>query len=157
LDDGLTGIHILEGINQRSWPLPTLLLANQWTVPDVVQAMKAGADNFITLPYEIEELLLAVEQSLKQSQQKWEQFRVIAEFKARIAKLDKREREVINMVLCGHINKEIADHLDLALVTIKVYRSRAMKKLGAGNPAELARIAHLSGLCDDLSWPRRNS
>jgi DNA-binding NarL/FixJ family response regulator len=63
-----------------------------------------------------------------------------------MATLTPREREVVGLVTTGLLNKEIADQLDLALVTVKVHRSRAMQKLNAGNPAELARIATLAGM-----------
>lgn len=150
LQDGVTGFHFLEGIEQRCWSLPTILIDSQWDVPHVVKAMKSGAENLLSLPMQENILLDAVEQGLLRANQQWEQACAIADAKDCAATLDRRELQVVKHVLRGYLNKEIADQLDLALVTIKVYRARAVKKLRAGNPAELARIASLAGLCDEM-------
>jgi FixJ family two-component response regulator len=146
LPDGLTGFQMLGGIRQRGWLLPTVLMAGDWNVPEVVKAMRAGADNFLTLPLDPAELLEAVGHALGEAQNRWTEASSIADAKNRVATLDKRELQVVKAVMRGLLNKEIADDLHLALITIKVYRGRAMKKLGAGNAAELARIASLAGL-----------
>jgi FixJ family two-component response regulator len=149
LPNGITGFDVLEGIRQRGVPFPTLFVAKDWNVALVVEAMKAGAVDFLTLPLDADLLRDAVEEALQEARLRWEQAVAIAAAKARVASLDKREREVIRLVLNGFLNKEIADNLNLALVTIKLYRSRAMKKMGAGNAPEMVRIATLSGLCDE--------
>ena len=69
-----------------------------------------------------------------------------ADARAKAASLTAREREIVRLVVSGLLNKEIADQLALSLVTVKVHRGRAMRKLGAGNPAELARLAALAGI-----------
>jgi FixJ family two-component response regulator len=146
---GVTGYHILEEIVKRAWPLPTLLVNGHWNITEVVRAMKSGAENCLLRPLESSILLQAIDQGLHQARLQWEQARVIADARKRAATLDAREVEVVKRVTSGYLNKEIADQLNLALITIKVYRARAMKKLKAGNAAELTRIASLAGLCDD--------
>lgn len=150
LPDGTTGLQMLREIRKRQWLLPTILLASEWDVPLVVNAMREGADDFLTLPLDTALLRDAVTHALSEAQHQFTQTSAIAEAKERAATLDAREMQVVKLVLCGLLNKEIADELNLALVTIKVYRGRAMKKLGAGNAAELARIASLAGISDGL-------
>ena len=152
LSDGLSGVQLLEDIKQRDWLVPAMLFSERWEVQEVVQAIKAGATSCITLPYDPEHLVSELRQCLEDGQMLREQARLVEEMKARVASLDKRELQVVKHVLAGELNKEIADKLNLALVTIKLYRARAMRKLGAGNPAELGRIAHIAGLCNDLRF-----
>jgi FixJ family two-component response regulator len=99
-------------------------------------------------------LRAAVEQALQDALLRWDLSRAIAVARNRVATLDKRESEVVRLVLNGFLNKEIANALDLALVTVKVYRARAMKKLGAGNASEMVRIVGLAGMCDEAPIPR---
>ena len=66
--------------------------------------------------------------------------------RASVASLNGREKQIVKLITRGLINKEIADELKLALITVKVYRAQAMKKLGAGNPAELVKVSVLGGL-----------
>lgn len=154
LRKGITGFDVLQGIREHEFPLPTLFLAADWNVDLVVQAMKAGAVDFLTLPLDADRLREAVELAVREARVRWEQARAVAVAKARVASLHKREREVIRLVLNGFLNKEIADNLNLALVTIKLYRSRAMKKMAAGNAPEMVRIATLAGMCDEERIPR---
>lgn len=147
--NGASGFDVLKGIHQRGFLLPTLFVATVWHVDLVVKAMKSGADDFLTLPLDSARLRSAVDQSLQKAIQQWDHARAVAVAKARVASLEKREREVIRLTLNGFINKETADHLGLALVTVKVYRARAMKKLGAGNAPEMVRIAGLAGMCNE--------
>jgi FixJ family two-component response regulator len=154
LRNGITGFDVLEGIRERAFPIPTLFMAADWNVDLVVQAMKAGAIDFLTLPLDSNRLGGAVEQALQEARPRWKQARAVAAAKARVTSLDKREHQVIRLVINGFLNKEIADNLNLALVTIKLYRSRAMKKMGAGNAPEMVRIATLAGMCNEESIPR---
>jgi FixJ family two-component response regulator len=152
--NGVTGFDALEAIHERGFLIPTLFITADWNLNLVVRAMRAGADDFLTLPLTPDRLRDAVEQALQEARQRWDLSRAIAVAKARVASLDKREREVVRLVLNGLLNKEIADHLELALVTVKVYRARAMKKLGAGNAHEMVRVVGLAGMCNEPPIPR---
>ena len=152
--NGVTGFDVLKKIHQSGFLIPTLFVAAEWNLDLVVKAMKAGADDFLTLPLDSARLCSAVEQSLQEARQRWNQARAIAVARARVASLDKREREVVRLVLNGFLNKEIANYLELALVTVKVYRARAMKKLGAGNAPEMVRVVGLAGMCNEESVTR---
>lgn len=141
LGNGMTGVKVHQEIQDRGWILPTIFLTAHWSVPSVVSAMRAGADGFLTKPFEPHQLLTAVEEALQRARSKRLEESEIAEARRRAASLTARESEIIRLVVKGLLNKEIADHLDLALVTVKVHRGRAMQKMNAKNPAELARIA----------------
>ena len=146
LGNGMTGVQVHAELYRRGWNLPTVFVTAHWNVQSVVNAMRAGADGFLTKPYNPAELLDAVALALHRAfiQQRDNLHTTTARTLA--ASLTTREREIVRLVVSGLLNKEIADQLNLALITVKVHRGRAMHKLGAGNPAELARIAALAGI-----------
>lgn len=146
LNHGSSGIEVHAELVRRDWSLPTIFLTGHWDVQAVVTAIRSGADGYLTKPYKPSELLANVKEALKHSQASHQYDLLAAEAKARAATLTKREREVCRLITAGNLNKEIADQLNLALITVKVHRGRSMKKLGAGNAADLARIANLAGL-----------
>ena len=122
-----------------------MFVTAHWNVQSVVDAMRAGADGFLTKPYEPQELVDAVAQALQRASSKRQDEVLITQVRTKAASLTTREREIVQLVIAGLLNKEIADRLNLAVVTGKIHRGRAMRKLGAGNPAELARLAVLAG------------
>lgn len=146
LSDGMTGMQVHQEIIRRGWEIPTLFLTAHWDVQSVVHAMRAGADGFLTKPFEPSELLAAVSHALERAIEIQREGLIAAELRKKAALLTNRERDVVRLVVAGKLNKEIADMLNLALVTVKVHRGRAMRKLGAGNAAEMARIASLAGI-----------
>lgn len=145
LGNDMTGVEVHAELHRRAWDLPTIFVTAHWNVQAVVEAMRAGADGYLTKPYDPEALVTAVNQALERARAKRQNELQFAEARAKAASLTPREREIVQLVVAGLLNKEIADRLNLALVTVKIHRGRAMRKLGAGNPAELARLAVLSG------------
>jgi FixJ family two-component response regulator len=146
LEARISGIEVHAEIVRRGWILPTIFLTAHWNVQSVVSAIRAGADGFLTKPYDPIELLNVVDEALLRAQAAHRERLQQSDARARAASLTPRELEIVKRVLVGKLNKEIADELDLALVTVKVHRGRAMSKLGAGNPIELARIASQAGI-----------
>lgn len=146
LGNGLTGVEVHAELQRRGWNLPTVFMTAHWNVQMVVNTIRAGASGFLTKPCDPAELVQAVAQALQRSQARQNDGEEAAEAHVRAASLTAREREIVRLVVAGLLNKEIADQLDIALVTVKLHRGRAMHKLGAGNPADLARIAMLAGL-----------
>ena len=146
LGNGVTGVQVYEEMGKRGWDIPTVFLTAFWDIKLVVSAMRSGADGFLSKPFEPEELVVAVEQALQSAIDRHQDGMDADALRECAASLTPREREIVSLVVQGLLNKEIADKLELALVTIKVHRGRAMHKLGAGNPAELARIAALAGI-----------
>lgn len=139
-----TAVH--AEMKRLGWDLATVFLTADGEVQTVVAAMRGGAVNYLTKPYDPVELLEVVAKCLERVKEEQQGKRELAELRCRAAMLTGREREVVALVAGGLLNKEIADRLNLAVVTVKVHRGRAMRKLGAGNPAELARIAEVAGL-----------
>jgi FixJ family two-component response regulator len=146
LGNGTSGVQVHQQILERGWFIPTIFLTGTWDVHLVVKVMRAGADGFLTKPFDSRQLLSEVKLALQLSMAGMTDQAKTAEARARSASLTPREREVVTLVARGCLNKEIADQLGLALITVKVHRARAMQKMGAGNPAELAHFAALAGL-----------
>lgn len=148
LGGGMSGLQVHAEVIRRGWFIPTVFLTAHWNVQSVVNAMRAGADGFLTKPFDPTELIEVVNGALERSRARHQSQNITSDAKAKAATLTEREREVVQLVVAGMLNKEIAAKLGLALVTVKVHRGRAMRKLGAGNPAELARIATQAGIVD---------
>lgn len=148
LGDGMTGVDVHAEIIRRGWNIPVLFLTAHWDAQSIVRAIRSGADDFITKPFEPSELIEAVNGAIARARQQLEEASEIFQARLKAGRLTDREREIVRFVCSGMLNKEIADRLGLALVTVKVHRGRAMQKLGAGNPPELVRIASKAGLLD---------
>ena len=146
LGHGRTGIEVHAEMQRRGWNIPTVFVTAHWDVQTVVRTMRAGADDFLAKPYDPKVLLAAVTQALQRARTNHQNGLQAAEARTKAASLTAREREIVRLIVSGLLNKEIADQLALALVTVKVHRGRAMRKLGAGNPAELARLAALADI-----------
>jgi len=146
LGDCMTGVQVHAELHRRGWKLPTVFVTAHWNVRSVVHAMRAGADGFLSKPYDPAELVEAVAQALQRSRDQHQDGLLAAGVRVKAAALTPRELEIVRLVVAGLFNKEIADQLGIALVTVKVHRGRAMHKLGAGNAADLARLAALAGL-----------
>ena len=146
LGEGMSGVEVHEELLRRGWFIPTVFLTAHWNVQLVVNAIRAGADGFLTKPFDPTELVDAVALALQRSRSNRQGEFVAAEARSRVASLSPRERDIVRLVVAGLLNKEIADQLDLALITVKVHRGRAMRKLAAGNPAELVHNAELGGI-----------
>lgn len=146
LGDGITGVQVHEEILRRGWFIPTVFLTGSWDVQTVVKVMRAGADGFLTKPFDPKELVAEVARALRRSVDGMRERSKTEAIRARAATLTRRERMVVALVIEGLLNKEIASQLGIAVVTVKVHRARAMEKLGAGNPAELTHLAALAGI-----------
>lgn len=142
----LTGQQAFEELLQAGWTTPTIFLAANWSPRAIVEAIKAGAEGFIVKPIDPVELLDEVAKALQSARANHQTAQRSATARALAEQLTERELEVVKWVMKGLLNKEIASELGLALVTVKVHRGRAMRKLQAGNSAEFVRIAGLAGL-----------
>jgi FixJ family two-component response regulator len=140
------GLKFYQELGRLGLEIPTIFLATTGDIRTAVRAMRAGAEDYITKPCEFAELAHALTRALSRADGERQARSERDQLKRRAAALTVRERDVVRLVLGGMLNKEVAERLELALITVKVHRGRAMKKLGARNAAELARIAHLTGL-----------
>ncbi len=141
-----SAMHSLGMIKELGWKLPVLILLTDWTLRTVGELYRAGAYDVIEAQVRRADLELSINRALEAAKISHES--VIAAQKARdcVRTLKKTEESIVRLVIAGLQNKEIASRLNLALVTVKVYRGNAMKRLGAGNPAELVKTAVLGGM-----------
>ena len=105
-----------------------------------VRAMKAGASEFLTKPFRDQDLLDAIQQALERDRAARRHSGEIAELRQRFEALTSREREVMNMVVAGMLNKQIGFELGISEVTVKIHRGRVMTKMGAQSLADLVRM-----------------
>lgn len=146
LGAGLSGVQVHEEILRRGWFIPTVFLTGSWDLQMVVKVMRTGADGFLAKPFDPRDLLKEVKQALQRARTDFQNGFKAADARARAATLTQREHDIVALVTEGLRNKEIAAELNLAEITVKVHRARAMEKLNAGNPADLAHLAALAGI-----------
>ena len=138
---GLSGLDLQSDLAKGDPPLPIIFITGHATIPMSVRAMKRGAVEFLTKPFDAEALLAAVRQALDRDRLAREHQAELAGPRARFDKLTPREREVLALVVAGRLNKQIAADLGCSEQTIKVHRGRVMSKLAVGSLAELVRVA----------------
>ena len=134
---------------------PIIFVSGHGDIPSSVQAMKAGAVDFLTKPVGEDNLLAAVRRAIEKDRQireAWTELQVIS---ARLATLTPREREVFQHVVAGRLNKQIAADLGTVEKTIKVHRSRMMEKMGVRSLADLVRMAERTELGQESVNPSR--
>jgi FixJ family two-component response regulator len=136
----LTGLALQQALSSRGSTLPVIFLSGQAGVPDSVNAMKAGAVDFLTKPVRDEVLLDAVRAAFEKDRAARLARLELAGINARLATLTPREREVMEQVFAGKLNKQIASDLGTVEQTIKVHRARVMEKLKVQSVAELVRL-----------------
>ena len=142
---GLDGLALQETLAARGSELPILFVTGHGDVPKSVQAMKRGAVDFLTKPVDDEDLLRAVRQALGRNRERRKADEDLAGIRERFATLTLREREVLEGVVAGQLNKQIAGYLGTAVKTIKVHRGRVMVKMEATSVADLVRMADRLG------------
>lgn len=135
-----TGLELQRILREQERNLPIVFITGQGDVPTSVQAMKAGATEFLLKPFHDEELLRAVEQALEGARARLETLARSADVRARYGRLSPREREVCSLVVSGLLNKQIAHELGISEVTVKIHRGQVMHKMGASSVPDLVRM-----------------
>src|SRR3984957_8707793 len=138
---GISGLDLQHELKRERITIPIVFLTAHADVPMSVKAMKSGAVEFLTKPFRQQELLDAVQRSLTRSRILREKEQQLAELRRRHEQLSAREREVMNLVVSGMLNKQVAAELGASEATIKMYRSQVMKKMQAKSLPELVRMA----------------
>ncbi len=138
---GLSGLQLQEALGRAGDPSAVVFISGAACVASSVQAMKAGAVDFLTKPFEASRLIQAVRAAIAKDRLARQSREERAHVARRLALLTARERQVLEQIVRGRLNKQIAADLGTVEKTIKVHRARVMQKMEAGSVAELARIA----------------
>jgi RNA polymerase sigma factor (sigma-70 family) len=136
---GMSGLELHERLRAQYSTLPIIFITGHGDVPTAVAALKKGAVDFIEKPFNDTELLRLVSQCLVTEQEHRARRRQDAEVSRRLDQLTQREREVLDLIIAGKLNKQIADVLGISIKTVEVHRARVMEKMAAQSLAELVQ------------------
>jgi FixJ family two-component response regulator len=143
---GVSGLDFQAELAKAGIHIPIIFMTGHGDIPMSVQAMKAGAIDFLTKPFRDQDMLDAVVRALERDQKRRDSEKVVAQVRERFDSLTSREREVIAMVVDGLLNKQIAGRLGITEITVKVHRVNMMRKMRARSVIELVGMADLLGI-----------
>lgn len=138
---GVNGLDFQEFLEKSGISIPIIFITAHGDVPMTSRAMKAGAIEFLMKPFQKEDLLAAIHQGLERDRIWREEHAQISSLRDRFEQLSSREREVMDLVVSGLINKQIGAQLGLSEVTVKIHRGRVMQKMQAASLADLVRMS----------------
>jgi FixJ family two-component response regulator len=145
----MTGLDLQEHLKMRACHLPIIFISGHGDIPMSVQAIKNGAVDFLTKPFDGTQLLSLVEQALDNYRREKKELDDVRDFQWRLKTLTPQEHKVFLYVISGMLNKQIADELDIKEHTVKVHRGRVMQKLGVDSLAELVRLSEKADISID--------
>jgi FixJ family two-component response regulator len=136
----INGLDLQQQIGKEYHP-PIIFITGHGDIPSSVRAIKAGALDFLTKPYNVDELLRLVHAALADDQERRAKYADLDRLEKRLRSLTPREREVLPLVVSGLLNKQAAAHLGISEVTFQIHRTNVMRKMAADSLADLVRMA----------------
>jgi FixJ family two-component response regulator len=143
---GLDGLQLQQALEKETSALPIVFLTGRGDIATTVQAMKHGATNFLTKPVDDTELLAAIQEALATDQERRRTHAQRDRIASSLAALTERERQVLEQVVAGRLNKQIAAELGTVEKTIKFHRANLMRKMGVRSVADLVKLAERAGV-----------
>lgn len=141
----LSGLDFQAELVKADIRIPIIFMTGHGDIPMTVRAMKAGAVDFLTKPFRDQDMLDAVTAAIERDRNSRDEAKVLTDLQALFATLTPRERQVMNLVTAGLMNKQIAAEIGLAEITVKIHRGHIMRKMGAKSLPDLVRMAELLG------------
>jgi len=138
---GMTGLELQNRLIEAKSPLPIVFITGHGDVPMAVDTMKKGAMDFIQKPFNDDQLVGLVERMLEHAKDSFAEFQTAASRDALLSKLTLRESQVLERIVAGRLNKQIADDLGISIKTVEAHRANIMEKLSANTVADLLKIA----------------
>jgi len=138
---GMTGLELQDRLMERRSPLPIVFITGHGDVPMAVNTMKKGAMDFIQKPFKEDQLVSLVERMLDHAKDTFADYQLAVNRDALLSKLTLRESQVLERIVAGRLNKQIADDLGISIKTVEAHRANIMEKLSANTVADLLKIA----------------
>lgn len=138
---GTSGLDFQEQLLTLGIRLPVIVITGYGDIPMTVRAMKAGAVDFLAKPFREQDILDAVTAAIDRDRKRRDAEKGASLIRQRFAMLSPREQQVMNLVAAGKMNKQVAADLGLSVITVKIHRGAAMRKMGARTLADLVRMA----------------
>jgi FixJ family two-component response regulator len=143
---GVSGLDFQAELAKANIHIPIIFMTGHGDIPMSVQAMKAGAVDFLTKPFRDQDMLDAVASAIERDRSRRKDEQRLSDVRARFDSLTEREREVMGLVTAGLMNKQIAGELGLSEITVKIHRGHVMRKMAARSLADLVRMAEVLGV-----------
>jgi FixJ family two-component response regulator len=143
---GVSGLDLQSHLNREQIQIPIIFMTGHGDIPMSVRAMKAGAIDFLAKPFRDQDMLDAVAAALETDRKRREADQSVAAVRSAFETLTPREREIMQFVTSGLMNKQVAGKLGLSEITVKIHRANVMKKMACQSLADLVRMAGLLGM-----------